>query len=255
MLNLFIVLTLGELDLATKLLKQMSSQEKKIVDVIIPAFNEENAVGQVIKEIPKGLVRYVIVCNNGSKDKTKTRAHEAGAIVVDEAEQGYGAACLKGIHYLSTLSEQPDIVVFLDADYSDYPEEMTMMVNTLIDQELDLVIGSRALGQLERGSMTPQQIFGNWLATNLISLLYGYDFTDLGPFRAIGYTTLLELDMRDRTYGWTVEMQVKAAKKKLKASEVAVRYRKRIGKSKISGTVKGTILAGQKILWTIFKLI
>ena len=233
----------------------MSSVPKIIIDVLIPAFNEENAVSQVIADIPTDLVRHIIVCNNGSNDGTKSRALATGAIVVDENEKGYGAACLKGISYLRSLNEQPDIVVFLDADYSDYPEEMSQLVHTLIHENADLVIGSRALGHLEKGSMTPQQIFGNWLATNLISLLYGYHFTDLGPFRAVKYSSLLAMDMKDRTFGWTVEMQVKAAKLKMKTAEVAVRYRKRIGKSKISGTVKGTILAGQKILWTIFKLI
>ena len=233
----------------------MSSTQKKIIDVIIPAFNEENAVGQVIAEIPKDLVRHIIVCNNGSNDETKERATAAGAVVIDEPEQGYGAACLKGISYVKGLANPPDILVFLDADYSDFPAEMPLLVEPIIQEDIDMVIGSRALGQLEKGSMTPQQIFGNWLATNLISLIYGYEFTDLGPFRAIKYDQLISMDMQDRTYGWTVEMQVKAAKLKYKTKEVPVQYRKRIGKSKISGTIKGTILAGQKILWTIFKLI
>ena len=233
----------------------MSSVAKNRIDVIIPAFNEENAVAQVIGEIPLDLVRHIIVCNNGSKDETKKRALEAGAIVVDEPDKGYGAACLKGIEYLKALAVPPEIVVFLDADYSDYPQEMMLLVDQLIRDDADLVIGSRALGQLERGSMTPQQIFGNWLATNLISLFYGYEFTDLGPFRAVKYDALMKMKMADRTYGWTVEMQVKAAKMKMKTAEVAVGYRKRIGKSKISGTLSGTLLAGQKILWTIFKLI
>ena len=233
----------------------MGSQTKKIIDVIIPAFNEENAVGQVVQDIPKDIVRHVIVCNNGSHDETKSRALAAGAIVTDEATQGYGAACLKGISYLKSLDAPPDIVVFLDADYSDYPEEMGLLVRPIIEDGVDMVIGSRALGELEKGSMTPDQIFGNWLATNLICIIYGYVFTDLGPFRAIRYESLIAMDMQDRTYGWTVEMQVKAAKMKLKTTEIAVQYRKRIGTSKISGTIKGTILAGQKILWTIFKLI
>ena len=152
-------------------------------------------------------------------------------------------------------TEQPDIVVFIDADYSDYPEEMRDLVQPIINQNMDLVIGSRALGNLEKGAMTPQQIFGNWLATNLIRLIYNYHFTDLGPFRAIRYDKLLALEMADKTYGWTVEMQVKAAKMRMNCTEVPVNYRKRVGFSKISGTVKGTILAGYKILWTIFKLI
>jgi hypothetical protein len=157
------------------------------------------------------------------------------------------------MQWISELSMRPDIVVFLDADYSDYPEYMTQICKPIIEGFEDLVIGSRALGAMERGSMTPQQIFGNWLATCLIKLFYGYHFTDLGPFRAIKYDDLLSLKMKDKTYGWTVEMQVKAAKLGLRCTEVAVPYRQRIGKSKVSGTIKGTILAGQKILWTIFK--
>ncbi len=228
-----------------------------IIDVIIPAFNEENAVQNVVAEIPKDLVREIIVCNNGSTDQTAIVAREAGATVLDEPQKGYGHACLKGMQHIKDKpeKEQPDIVVFLDADYSDYPEEMYDLVAPILNDEMDMVIGSRALGELEKGSMTPQQVFGNWLATNLIRLFYKYDFTDLGPFRAIRYDRLIELDMQDKTYGWTVEMQVKAAKKKFKCTERAVRYRKRIGKSKVSGTVKGTILAGHKILWTIFKLL
>ncbi len=227
------------------------------IDVIIPAFNEENAVGNVIAEIPKDLVREVIVCNNGSTDKTSQVASAAGATVVLQLEKGYGNACLKGMEYIAAKpkTEQPDIVVFIDADYSDYPEEMRDLVQPIINQNMDLVIGSRALGNLEKGAMTPQQIFGNWLATNLIRLIYNYHFTDLGPFRAIRYDKLLALEMADKTYGWTVEMQVKAAKMRMNCTEVPVNYRKRVGFSKISGTVKGTILAGYKILWTIFKLI
>ncbi|HHS95170.1 MAG TPA: glycosyltransferase, partial [Phaeodactylibacter sp.] len=151
--------------------------------------------------------------------------------------------------------ERPDIVVFLDADYSDYPEEMRLLVKEITQHDMDLVIGSRALGNLERGAMTPQQLFGNWLATSLIKLFYNYHFTDLGPFRAIRFDKLLALEMKDQTYGWTVEMQVKAAKYKYRCTEVAVNYRKRIGFSKVSGTIKGTIGAGHKILWTIFKLL
>ncbi len=233
----------------------MGSAQKIVVDVIIPAFNEENAVGNVIREIPQNTVRHIIVANNGSIDRTKVMAQEAGAIVVDQPEKGYGAACLKGLEYIGTLEVKPEIVVFLDADYSDYPEELPVLIQPIVDHGVDLVIGSRSLGNLERGAMTIQQVFGNWLATNLIYILYGYRFTDLGPFRAIRYEVLSQLGMRDRTYGWTVEMQVKAAKNKLKTTEIPVRYRKRIGKSKISGTVRGTLLAGQKILWTIFKLI
>ena len=228
-----------------------------VIDVVIPAFNEENAVGKVVEEIPKTLVREIVVCNNASTDNTAEMAKRAGATVVEQAMPGYGNACLAGIAHLKDkpADEQPDLVVFLDADYSDYPEEMESLVRPIVEEGFDLVIGSRALGQMERGAMEPQQIFGNWLATNLIRLFYRYEFTDLGPFRAIRWQKLLELEMQDRTYGWTVEMQVKAAKQRLKCTEVPVRYRKRIGKSKVSGTLRGTILAGHKILWTIFKLI
>ena len=212
---------------------------------------------KVIQEIPKDLVREIIVCNNGSTDKTAEVARQGGATVLEQPQKGYGHACLKGIEHLRNKAEneRPDIVVFLDADYSDYPEEMRLLVAQIEENEMDLVIGSRALGHLEKGSMTPQQLFGNWLATTLIRFFYNYEFTDLGPFRAIRYDKLIELDMQDRTYGWTVEMQVKAAKLKYNCTEVPVNYRKRIGFSKVSGTIKGTIGAGHKILWTIFKLL
>jgi glycosyltransferase involved in cell wall biosynthesis len=226
-----------------------------VVKVIIPAFNEENGVGEVIREIPKDLVSEIVVVNNASTDNTERIAHEAGATVLRESTPGYGRACLKGIDYLKNSNSPPQIVVFLDADHSDYPEEMRQLVKPLMEGKADLVIGSRALGRKEAGSMTPQQIFGNWLAVRLLKLFYNVTFTDLGPFRAITFAKLLELDMQDTTYGWTVEMQVKAAKKKFRCAEVPVRYRKRIGFSKISGTVKGTILAGYKIITTLFKYI
>jgi glycosyltransferase involved in cell wall biosynthesis len=191
--------------------------------------------------------------NNASTDKTEIIARDNGATVLHESTPGYGRACLKGIEYAKRLAIKPDIIVFLDADHSDYPEEITQLIQPILDNQADLVIGSRALGNKEKGSMTPQQIFGNWLATRLLKLLYNVRFTDLGPFRAIRFDKLLELDMEDKTYGWTVEMQLKAAKKGLKCVEIPVRYRKRIGVSKISGTVKGTVMAGYKILFTIFK--
>ena len=225
---------------------------KKIV-VIIPAFNEENAVGIVIREIPKHLVAEIIVVNNNSNDETAQIAKEAGATVLNENRQGYGWACLKGIDYCKQQNILPDIVVFMDADHSDYPEEMTRLIKPIIEQNFDMVIGSRALGKRERGSMTPQQIFGNWLATNLIKIFYGVTYTDLGPFRAITFEKLIAMKMQDTTYGWTVEMQLKAAKMKLKVVEVPVNYRSRIGVSKVSGTLKGTIMAGYKILSWIFK--
>jgi glycosyltransferase involved in cell wall biosynthesis len=224
-----------------------------VIKVIIPAFNEENGVGQVITEIPRDIVNEIIVVNNASTDQTERIAREAGATVLREPIPGYGRACLKGMDYISKTQPQPEIVVFLDADHSDYPEEIRELIKPLIDGDADLVIGSRALGQKEKGSMTPQQIFGNWLATRLLKLFYNVKFTDLGPFRAIRYTSLIELNMQDKTYGWTVEMQLKAAKKKMKCMEVPVRYRRRIGFSKISGTLKGTIMAGYKIISTIFK--
>lgn len=228
-------------------------REARKIDVLIPAFNEENGVGEVIRELPGPLLREVIVINNASTDDTERIARQAGATVLREPIPGYGRACLKGIDYLRQSSSPPDIVVFLDADHSDYPEELPRLVQPLIEGTADLVIGSRALGQKESGSMTPQQIFGNWLATRLMRLLYGVRFTDLGPFRAIRYDVLLALNMQDKTYGWTVEMQVKAAKQGWRCAEVPVRYRRRIGFSKISGTVKGTLLAGYKIITTIFK--
>ncbi len=226
-----------------------------IIDVIIPAFNEERSIKSVVDDIPKTWVRHILVSNNGSTDKTKEVAQTAGAIVLDEPISGYGNACLKGMEYIAQLKEKPDIVVFLDGDYSDYPEQLPEVVDPIIHQSQDLVIGSRVLGKLEKGSMQPQQIFGNWLATSLIKLFYKYEFTDLGPFRAIKYDKLMEINMQDRDFGWTVEMQVKAAKLKMKCVEVPVNYKKRIGVSKVSGTIKGTILAGHKILWTIFKFL
>lgn len=228
--------------------------KKAIIDVIIPALNEADSVGKVIRDIPKDLVRYILVCNNGSTDQTAEVAKSAGALVLEQPLRGYGNACLKGMEYLALQTVSPDIVVFLDADYSDYPEEMTELIRPVLEESMDLVIGSRALGAREAGSMMPQQRFGNWLATSIIRRIYGYRFTDLGPFRAIRYSALLEIGMRDRNYGWTVEMQVRAAQKKMRCVEVPVRYRRRIGVSKVSGTVKGTIMAGYKILWTIVKL-
>jgi len=225
---------------------------KKIV-VIIPAFNEENSVGKVVNDIPKSIVSDIIVVNNNSNDLTKVNALAASAIVVDEPMQGYGNACLKGMAFVSDMKKKPDIIVFIDADYSDYPEEIEKLVKPILIENFDMVIGSRALGKRERGSMTPQQIFGNWLATSLLKLFYNVSYTDLGPFRAIKYEKLLELEMIDKTYGWTVEMQLKAAKQKLKITEVPVTYRVRIGHSKVSGTVKGTVMAGYKIITTIFK--
>jgi len=228
-----------------------------VVNVIIPAYNEEESIGFVVNDIPKNLVSEIIVCNNNSSDNTVEVAKSAGATVVDQPKKGYGSACLKGMEYISSkpIAEQPDVVVFLDGDYSDHPEEMEGMLKEIAENGIDLVIGSRALGNKESGAMTPQQVFGNWLATTLLKLFYNYEFTDLGPFRAIKWDKLKDLGMQDPDFGWTVEMQARAARAKLKCKEIPVSYRKRIGVSKISGTLKGTILAGHKILWTIFKLL
>lgn len=224
-----------------------------IVDVIIPAFNESESIGNVIADIPKNIVREIIVIDNNSSDMTTDISRKAGATVLHENRQGYGYACLKGLEYLSSKSQKPDLVMFIDADYSDFPEETPQLLKPIIESGYDLVIGSRSLGNKEKGSMTVQQIVGNKIAVALMKLLYNIYFTDLGPFRAIRYDKLVELNMQDTTYGWTVEMQVKAAKKGLRCAEVPVRYRKRIGHSKISGTVKGTFLAGYKIITTIIR--
>ena len=224
-----------------------------IVRVIIPAFNEQHAIGKVIGDIPKELVTEIIVVDNASNDDTSNTAIKAGATVLREERKGYGSACLKGISYVNSLKEKTDIVVFIDADYSDHPEEMNSLITPIVEQNYDMVIGSRALGIKEKHSMTPPQIFGNWLATRLLKLIYKVRFTDLGPFRAIKLRSLNSLRMQDTNFGWTVEMQLKAAKKKMKCTEVPVNYRNRIGTSKISGTVKGTIMAGYKIIWTIIK--
>ncbi|MBV6440569.1 MAG: putative glycosyltransferase [Saprospiraceae bacterium] len=231
-------------------------REKQTIDVLIPAWNEEKNLPLVLADIPKAWVRQVIVCDNGSTDGTANAAKAAGAMVVSQPERGYGNACLAGMRYLQTQpsSEQPEIVVFLDGDYSDYPDELPKVVAPILNDEKDMVIGSRLLGNMEPDAMTVPQRFGNWLAPLLIRWFYGYRFSDLGPFRAIRWDKLQALRMRDRNFGWTVEMQVKAAKHRLRCAEVPVRYRKRAaGKSKVSGTVRGTILAGWKIVMTIFK--
>ncbi len=226
---------------------------KPDIRVIIPAFNEQNAVGLVIDEIPKEWVSEVIVVDNGSTDDTFAQAESRGATTLKEPIRGYGNACLKGMAHIAASQTQPDIVVFLDGDHSDYPEQLPDLVNPILENQADMVIGSRSLGVSEKGSMTPQQIFGNWLATTLIKVLYRKKYTDLGPFRAIRYESLMTIGMKDRTYGWTVEMQLKAAKLNLRTKDIAVNYRQRIGVSKVSGTVKGTLGAGYKIIYTIFK--
>ena len=223
------------------------------IRVIIPAFNEQNAVGLVIDEIPKDLVSEIIVVDNGSTDDTFEQARSRGATTLKQPIRGYGNACLKGMEHITNSPTDPDIVVFLDGDHSDYPEQMRQLVAPIVANEFDMVIGSRSMGVKEKGSMTPQQIFGNWLATFLIKMFYGVKYTDLGPFRAIRYESLQTIGMQDRTYGWTVEMQLKAAKLNLRSKDIPVDYRQRIGVSKVSGTLKGTIGAGYKIIYTIFK--
>ena len=222
------------------------------IKVIIPAFNEADSIAHVINELPKS-VSEVIVVNNNSSDNTVKNAETAGATVITELRKGYGYACLKGLEYIASKSKQPDIIVFIDGDYSDYPEELDNVVAPILEDDIDFVVGARRKNLREEGSMTPQQVFGNWLATFLMRLFFGAKFTDLGPFRAIKYDKLKELNMEDKTYGWTVEMQLKILKKKMTYTEVPVRYKRRIGISKVSGTVKGSIFAGIKILGWIFK--
>ncbi len=224
----------------------------KEILVIIPAFNEAQSIGLVITEIPD-LVSEIIVVNNNSTDNTAALAKAAGATVLFEEQMGYGYACLKGINYAGKRSKTPDIIVFMDGDYSDYPEDLHKVIEPILAGEADFVVGARDKELREEGSMTPQQVFGNWLATFLMKLLFRAKFTDLGPFRAIRFEQLKTLEMEDKTYGWTVEMQLKALKKKIAYTEVPVRYKKRIGISKVSGTVKGSIFAGIKILGWIFK--
>jgi glycosyltransferase involved in cell wall biosynthesis len=223
------------------------------VYVIIPAFNEEKSIGKVIAEIPAAIITEIVVVDNASTDQTTAAAKSANATVIHEPIPGYGRACLQGIRYCAARNPTPEIIVFLDGDYSDYPEEITLLTQPILENKADLVIGSRALGKKEKGSMTLQQVFGNWLATALLRLFYNVKFTDLGPFRAIRFSSLIDLNMQDKTFGWTVEMQLKGAKQGLRCVEVPVRYRKRIGISKISGTLKGTVMAGYKILLTIFR--
>ena len=226
--------------------------KQPLIRVIIPAYNEQDAIAKVIQDIPE-IVAEVIVVNNNSSDATVENATKTGATVLTENRKGYGYACLKGINHIISNNLSTDIVVFLDGDYSDYPEQLTEIVAPITNKNIDFVIGSRVKRLRESGSMTPQQVFGNWLATFLMKVFFNAKFTDLGPFRAIKFDKLLELEMEDKTYGWTVEMQLKAIKRKYSYTEVPVKYRNRIGVSKVSGTIKGTILAGVKILSWIFK--
>ena len=226
--------------------------ENPVIKVIIPAYNEQDAIANVIHAIPE-IVDEIIVVSNNSTDATEINAQHAGATVLKEFRKGYGYACLKGIDYLTKQNKKPEIVVFLDGDYSDHPEQLTALIAPILEDNLDFVVGTRLKKLREAGAMTPQQIFGNWLATLLMTLLFQSKFTDLGPFRAIKYSTLLGLEMEDTTYGWTVEMQLKILKQKRSYTEIPMKYRNRIGVSKVSGTIKGSILAGIKILGWIFK--
>ena len=223
-----------------------------IIKVIIPAYNEADSIDKVVDDLP-AIVEEVIVISNGSTDATEEIARKAGATVLQESRKGYGYACLRGLEYLERKDKKLDIVVFLDGDYSDYPEELGKLVAPIMEGNIDMVIGARVKELREKGSMTSPQIFGNWLATSLMKLFFGARFSDLGPFRAIKYSKLLQLDMEDKTYGWTVEMQLKALKHDLTYVEVPVHYRNRIGVSKVSGTIKGAFMAGVKILGWIFK--
>jgi glycosyltransferase involved in cell wall biosynthesis len=217
--------------------------------VIIPAFNEARAIGRVIGDIPSDLVDEVVVVNNASTDETEKNARAAGATVLTEPRQGYGYACLRGIDYAKT--KQPDIVVFLDGDYSDHPDEMPRLVDPIRRDEADFVLGSRIRGETEPGAMLPQAQIGNRVACTLMRWIWGAEYTDLGPFRAIRFRDLLALGMQDKTFGWTIEMQIKAVQAGLRIREVPVSYRRRVGVSKITGTVSGTLKASAKILWTI----
>jgi glycosyltransferase involved in cell wall biosynthesis len=219
------------------------------ISVIIPALNEEDSIGRVLGDIPAGLAHEVILVDNGSTDRTPEIAAGLGARVFSEKRRGYGYACLKGIEML----DHPDVVVFLDADYSDHPEEMRDLVRPIVAGEADLVIGSRVLGNREKDALPAHAQFGNRLAGAMIQMLFGFRYSDLGPFRAIRYASLQQLEMADRTWGWTVEMQIKAIRHGLRIREIPVSYRKRIGRSKISGTVLGSLKAGSKIIWTILK--
>jgi len=219
------------------------------ISIIIPAFNEESSIGLVLDALPQDKIHEIIVVNNNSTDDTARVASAHGARVVEEPQKGYGSACLKGIDELNA----PDIVVFLDGDFSDFPEEIVELVSPIEKGDADFVLGSRMILTESRRALLPQARYGNRLAVFLIKLFFNYSFTDLGPFRAIRYSSLMAIGMQDIDFGWTVEMQIKAVKNGLRIQEVPVKYRERIGVSKITGTVSGTFKAGTKIIYTIFK--
>lgn len=231
----------------------MRPARSPIVDVVIPALDEAGSIGRVLADLPRGIVRAVVVADNGSIDATARIAADHGAFVVHEPRRGYGSACLAALDHVLTSDPPPDIVVFLDGDYSDDPTELPAVVSPILADRADLVIGSRTLGRRESGALLPQARVGNAVAAGLIRLLYGIRVTDLGPFRAIRRDALLDLAMQDRDFGWTAEMQVKAARRGLRVVEVPVSYRRRIGRSKITGTVTGSARAATKILWTILR--
>tara|TARA_B110000263_G_scaffold27612_1_gene21059 strand:- start:306 stop:989 length:684 start_codon:yes stop_codon:yes gene_type:complete len=220
-----------------------------IISVIIPAYNEEHSIGRVLNDLPKEKLKEIIVVNNASTDNTAEVARINGATVVEERRRGYGAACLRGISVVS----DSDIVVFVDGDYSDYPEELDQLIKPITENRADFVLGSRMIYPESREALLPQARYGNKLATFLIYIFFGYRFTDLGPFRAIRFDSLKQINMVDTDFGWTVEMQIKAIKNNLRIEEIPVHYRKRIGISKITGTISGTFKAGVKIIYTIFK--
>jgi glycosyltransferase involved in cell wall biosynthesis len=221
------------------------------IELIIPALNEEPSIARVLAELPAGLYWRILVVDNGSTDRTAKLARAAGATVLEEPRRGYGSACLRA---LETLDPRTEIVVFMDADASDVPAEAADLIRPILENRADLVIGSRTLGSSEAGALAPHQRFGNRLATALIRLLYGHRYTDLGPFRAIRASSLRALQMRDRGYGWTIEMQIQALRQRLRVAEVPVSYRRRIGRSKISGDLWASVAAGVKILWTVVRL-
>jgi glycosyltransferase involved in cell wall biosynthesis len=223
------------------------------VVVIMPAFNEASAIGKVLAEMPQNVVSEVVVVNNNSLDTTAEIASKSGATVLNEPRQGYGFACLKGLRYLSARPHKPEIVVYMDADYAESPSEISELIKPIVEQNFDLVIGVRTPSKREKGSMPFQQAMGNWIAVNLIRILYRFKFDDLGPFRAIRFDCLTKLNIANTTYGWPVEMQVKAVKQNFRIAQVPVSYRKRIGKSKISGTIKGAAGSACEITKSILR--